>query len=82
MIRNVNGVFSFENGKKDYDCPSSSPSCFSAVLYCADAEDDAAALLTKFGVKIITAEEIFAQTKEKNAFPPEAEELAKEKKVK
>ncbi|MGN1053456.1 MAG: hypothetical protein ACI4SH_08735, partial [Candidatus Scatosoma sp.] len=53
-----------------------------AALYCNGADDAAAALLTRFGVKIYTAEDVFARTKETGAFPREAEELAKEKKAK
>lgn len=82
LIRSVNGVFACGNGKSRADSLSSSPPGFSAALYCAGAEEDAAAFLAGFGVRIFTAEEIFARTKEKNALPPEAEELAKEKKVK
>ncbi|MGN1062135.1 MAG: hypothetical protein ACI4RO_03315 [Candidatus Scatosoma sp.] len=54
----------------------------SAALFCSGADEDAAALLTRFGVKIFTAEDVFARTKETNAFPREVEELAKEKKAK
>lgn len=81
LLRTVSGVFSCDNEK---NCAvSAAPSTdFSAALYCASVEEDAAALLTRFNVKVFTAEEIFARTKETGAFPPEAEELAKEKKVK
>ena len=81
LLRTVRGVFSCGN-EKSCAVSAAPPPEFSAALYCAGVEEDAAALLTRFNVKVFTAEEIFARTKEKNAFPPEAEELAKEKKVK
>ena len=52
------------------------------ALYCSDADEDAAALLTRFGVKIFTADDVFARMKQTGAFPCEAEALAKEKKAK
>ena len=52
------------------------------ALYCSDADEDAAALLTRFGVKIFTADDVFARMKQTGAFPREAEALAKEKKAK
>ncbi|MDY6223771.1 MAG: hypothetical protein SPH68_06415 [Candidatus Borkfalkiaceae bacterium] len=83
LIRSMN-VFPNGNARADDSAAAASsfsPDC-SAALYCAAAEEDAAALLTRFGVKIFTAEDIFARTKETGALPREAEELAKEKKVK